>query len=94
MRHAWVKRVSGRPIQCPRCKTINWNNKPGTERLVRESEDEEQVPKVEVDEKLYARLELEALRQEASVDEVAARAIQMYLAAKESKALRSLGPRI
>ena len=58
------------------------------------TEDQAQTWKVEIDRQLYMRLELEALRQEASVDEVAARAIQMYLAAKESKAQKLLRPRI
>jgi predicted Zn-ribbon and HTH transcriptional regulator len=23
--HAWVKRVAGRPVRCPKCKQPNWD---------------------------------------------------------------------
>lgn len=23
--HAWVKRVSARPVRCPKCKRANWD---------------------------------------------------------------------
>jgi len=33
--HAWVKRVAGRPVRCPKCKQPNWDKRVGEVKIGR-----------------------------------------------------------